>query len=34
MVDRRALARGPALTGPAHRGNFKIPIKSKYINKK
>jgi hypothetical protein len=34
MVDRRVLARGPALTGPAHRGIFQTPIKSKYKNMK
>jgi hypothetical protein len=32
MVDRRALAGGPALTGPAHREIFQTPIKSKYKN--
>ena len=34
MVDRRALARGPALTGPAHREIFETPIKNKYKNMK
>jgi hypothetical protein len=33
MVDRGALAGGPALTGPAHRGIFQIGIKNKYVNK-
>jgi hypothetical protein len=33
VVDRGALAGSLALTGGAHRENFQIPIKSKYINK-
>jgi hypothetical protein len=33
MVDRRALAGGPALTGPAHRGIFQILTEYKYVNK-
>lgn len=33
MVDRGALAGRPALTDPAHRGNFEIPIEYKYVNK-
>jgi hypothetical protein len=33
MVDRRALAGGPALTGHAHRENFQIIREYKYVNK-
>jgi len=33
MVDRRGLAGGPALTGPAHPGIFQILIEYKYVNK-